>query len=356
MGCIWWEQISKAKRFLGEITDCLLDGKSVLLTDPENIPWKHVMYEAVEDTLHSENAEYRLEQFYCPNEDPGMYLMEHYCKREKRASYRPGKTAAEFLAENEDIVLHQRYLWITNIPESQLASWCAFITEYNRCIPHGYPHAAFVLETTGRQVRCKSAKGICKLCFQEAIQSYDRFAFCAVVSADVAITEELRPYLAELAAIIGGKDLELCDICVRRGESLLKNCAETLQQLQQEEIRSDGSLHEVGACLEQLDTLLWEAQIKLIFPAIQKYISQFIHLHFEELAHALPITDAFDQVIDTPHDLEAGQLLRLVTCQKVSASSTEYADLKCCRDARNDLAHLSPVEFDKVKHILLLQK
>ena len=42
-------------------------------------------------------------------EEVGVFLLEKYCKKEKRATYRYGMTYASFWGRCEDIVLNDRY-------------------------------------------------------------------------------------------------------------------------------------------------------------------------------------------------------------------------------------------------------
>ena len=62
-------------------------------------------------------------------DDPGPYLLQEFCKPEKRAAYRPAKGYAKFFAESDDIVLHSRYLWVHAESIKMLETWVTFVSE-----------------------------------------------------------------------------------------------------------------------------------------------------------------------------------------------------------------------------------
>ena len=102
----------------------------------------------------------------------------------------------------------------------------------------------------------------------------------------------------------------------------------------------------------RIDSLIWECQIKLIFPVIEKYRSRFVSQHQKEISAALPIDNAFGDVITSPQDVELGHLVQLVGMGRISLTLRGYQELDLFRKARNDLAHLTPLEYEAVEDIL----
>lgn len=123
MNNIWWTQIPSARHFLGQITETLLMCKSVLLSVPEWLPWADALYAEVENSLIAHGSAKSLKCIDCPADDIGRFLLENYCKKEKRAQYRPTETPASFLARNSDIGLNHYYIWVKNISPERLRSW-----------------------------------------------------------------------------------------------------------------------------------------------------------------------------------------------------------------------------------------
>ena len=205
---VWWTHIIKAHKFEEDIVKAAAEGKSVLLSLPENVPWKNTLLDMVEEQLKQENYKNAFEYVDCPEEEPGLFLLNNYCRREKRSSYRYGISYAEFLGKCQDIVLNDRYIWVHDIPQDRCEEWLDFVAEYNNNVKDKTP-AIFILEVHGFYGR--SPKGIQKLVFDQAITAYDRFAFCALAaSASNTCREYLRPYLAELVSTVCRDDIELC--------------------------------------------------------------------------------------------------------------------------------------------------
>ena len=133
---VWWTHIIKAHKFEEDIVKAAAEGKSVLLSLPENVPWKNTLLDMVEEQLKQENYKNAFEYVDCPKEEPGLFLLNNYCRREKRSSYRYGISYAEFLGKCQDIVLNDRYIWVHDIPQDRCEEWLDFVTEYNLSLIH----------------------------------------------------------------------------------------------------------------------------------------------------------------------------------------------------------------------------
>ena len=351
MDKLWWNQITRASRLLHTVSEAMLQGKSVILSLPACVPWYQTMYGQIEERLHQGNPNNSLQSFPCPQGDVGEYLFENYCRREKRASFRRGTSYAAFLAGSEDLVLNNRYLWVRDVSGGKLEEWGRFLTEYNRRLPAGMPPAVFLLETADEAPR-RAVKGVQSVRFSSEIDSYDRFAFCALASTEGGVPLALRPYLAELVSTLCQDDVELCAACIQRGQGFLEDPEGALAEIAAGRVRSDGRPFDTAPVLENLRERLWEGQVKLIFPVLQRYSASFIQRHEREIRAALPVTTSYGEVIDDPQDAELGLLVYLAGRQQLTLSSGAYQQLTLFRDARNSLAHMKPIEFSSVERIL----
>ena len=80
---VWWTHIIKAHKFEEDIVKAAAEGKSVLLSLPENVPWKNTLLDMVEEQLKQENYKNAFEYVECPKEEPGLFLLNNYCRRKK---------------------------------------------------------------------------------------------------------------------------------------------------------------------------------------------------------------------------------------------------------------------------------
>lgn len=72
---VWWTHIIKAHKFEEDIVKAAAEGKSVLLSLPENVPWKNTLLDMVEEQLKQENYKNAFEYVDCPKEEPGLFLL-----------------------------------------------------------------------------------------------------------------------------------------------------------------------------------------------------------------------------------------------------------------------------------------
>lgn len=353
MDRLWWNHITKAHKFLEDIVGSAAEGKSIILSLPAYVPWRDTLLELVEEQLKLENPKNALDQICCPKEEVGLFLLNRYCRSERRATYRYGMTYAEFLGKCEDTVLNDRYLWVTDIPQNRFDEWIRFIVEYNKNVVDKTP-AVFILETKGEGFANRAGKGMKKLVFDRQIGWYDKFAFCALAAADNRCREYLRPYLAELVATICSEDIELCAACVTRGQEFLEDPAGVIRDIIRSECRSSQENYTFSLSEEEIKTRVWETQLKSVFPVIEKYRSAFIRKHEKAISRALPITSSNGEKITNPQDVEIGTLVYMAGKGDISLDPAGYETLAAFRDARNRLAHLTALALDAVD--LLLKK
>ena len=354
MDKLWWNHITKAHKFMKDIVRTAVEGKSILLSLPENVPWRNTLVELVEDQLKLENPKNSFEIISCPEEEAGLYLLNRFCREERRTSYRYGMTYASFLGQCEDTVLNDRYIWITDVPESKYDEWLNFIIEYSKSVTNKTP-AIFILEIHKESFAQSAKKGLKKVIFNQNIGAYDKFAFCALAATENNCKDYLRPYLAELVSTLCREDVELCAECVHMGNQFLEDSIPVIHHIQEEKYRSDGKSYEFSKTDEEIKKLIWETQLKHVFPAIEKYRSYFIKKYYDVIGSALPISNSYGELVDKPEDVEIGTLLYLAGNGKIPVSTNEYSELEQYRNSRNKLAHLNILESHAVDFILKRQ-
>lgn len=360
MECIWWKQISKASHFIDHIIETALSEKHILLSMPEFVPWHDTMYEIIEEKLHAENPTKKLDQFNCPNKEPGQYLLERYCEVEKQASYRYGMSYAEFLAKSSEITLNNCYIWVKDVSLEQLEAWTSFVADYSKHASYGNC-AIFVLETSEQYAKGKSVKQLEKIIFSDTIEAYDKFMFCALASMDFSIKPYIRAYFVDMVSTICSNDIELCAECIHNWSDFLKDPVKVLTWVCENKSRSDGSSFTLDLNAESIDKLIWECQLKNLFPLIPKFLAKFIQQHFDVLCHALQENPTFvneqefGEKFENPQDLEIGPLVKLVKSSYIAIDPREKEELELFRTLRNKLAHLETLDYDMVEKILSIR-
>lgn len=352
MNELWWKQIVSARNFIEQIADHAAFDKTVLLYLPEWTPWYDTFQDGIEVALQNRNCENRLDIISCPDGDIGQYLFESYCKKGKKASYRPTYSYAQFLAKNNDIVLNQRYLWVKGLSEARLKDWEKFIAEYTAAVQPGETCAGFILETVSPIERRVSSERFVYFDLAQRITYYDSFTFCALASARGQIPQQFRAYLTEVVSALCQKDIELCAVCLTDWEDFIRDPIDRYRVLVNSGLRSNGKAFGTEVDEMHLSHSLWEAQLKQLFPIIEHYRSEFIRLHFQEIEALLPVSNRLGEDLSMPQDVELGILYYWALHEQIKTSNAEYHTLDFFRRMRNHLAHLTPLKSEDVDRIL----
>ena len=344
---IWWQKISKASLFIQDIVDTLLEEKNVVLQLPKYVPWYDTFFDVISEELVTAGMQRELRELKSNQEDPGEQIKEKFCKKDVRSSHRGGISVATFIAE-QNSTLHNSLVWITGLEEKEVRLWADFIKEYYKARPKERSRAQFVLELRGVN-NGLSVTNSKTLSFNTDISAYDKFTFCALISSEAIIESFLKPYLAELVSTVCSDDIELCAACVGKGIEFAKNPDQCLKEIAVEETRSDGSSYEITEVLENLEHNIWKSQIRFAFPLLEEFRSRFVQSHRREISALLPVTNTFDEVINSPEEAELSLLLAMASNGMIQMKTNdELPKLRHHKQMRDSLAHLKPIDLDEV--------
>lgn len=141
-------------------------------------------------------------------------------------------------------------------------------------------------------------------------------------------------------------------MCVAKGTEFLETPYEVIQKLVKETYRSDGGLYSFTKSKADIEMLVWEVQLKYIFPLVESYRKYFISQYNSAIKAVLPISNSYGEDVNLPEDIEIGTLSYLVRKGDITISNREHTELECYRDARNRLAHINPLCNKAVDAIL----
>lgn len=348
---IWWNQVTNAVQFVSQITDALLNEKSIVLNYSENMPWHDFFEETVRETVKQGNSEKKFEDVINVDK-PGDYILKEFCKPEKRAQFRPSKGYAKFLAESNDIVLHDRYLWVKISSEAMLNEWAAFVSDYIKARDKNSNSAVFILDWNGTS-QVSGKKGLKTFSFDEFIGDYDRVVFAMLASSSVKERPFVQTYTAELVSQVVENDIELCAACLRNSKRFLADPYKEIKRITEFEKRSDGTTHSFSKNADEVEHAVWLAQIRTIYPIIEEYREVFVSKYSKAISAQLPITSSYGEEYKDPQDVEIGTLKFMADNGNLTISTGEYEKLKRFKDARNKLSHLNSLSMDEINELKL---
>lgn len=348
-GSIWWGQIGNSLSLLTKVTNNLRDCQSAVLQVPQNLPWRHNFYEAIDIRRSSFGGERRMVRLSWENGmDPGEFVLDELCSNRVRADYWPGQTYAEYLGSKSELLMNDYYVWVTGIhTKADISKWGEFVAQYHLVAKQLDNAAVFVLEYDGANT---DVPGLDNIIY--TVEKYDCRVFSLEAAAAIDNTD-LRNYQAELALCICGNNPELCFSLLMAGMKLLHNPVQTTMEVVSSAYSSDGfqfsHLDEL-----QVQSSAWEAAIVLLFPVLERYRMNFIDKYKNELARHLPISNSNGDRITDPCDLEFGALYYITSSISKGFTASDVDAIRLCRRVRNLLAHNKYVPIDDVQKVLYL--
>lgn len=336
---IWWERVPNAMTFIHDVTQSLLEEKSIVIQYADAFPWRDAFIDRIRDSI----MEVKAVRSFCDvpeTDNPGEYLFRNFCKPEKRDTFRPPKTHARFLAESDDIVLHQRYLLIRAETPACVAAWEKFISEYFKARGKGREAAVFILFRHGGRT-AGAVRGLREHSFDDAVTEFDRIVFASLAASSVRVPQVIKNYLKELAADLVGNDIELCAQCLERYEDFLHDPYGVMCSLSCGELPSE----------EEIQRRIWLAQIRAIYPRLEEYREALVRKYNAAIAGELPIESSSGEVIEDPKDVELGALFYMANGGKILLPEAEYKKLYLCKEARNRLSHLGVLTYEEIQDL-----
>ena len=353
---IWWEQITNANRFVNSIVNSILEEKSSILILSKLTPWRNTMRELVESRVLNKTSETSFDLLDSPKTSVGEFMLNKYCKEDKRIEYRPNKSYAQFLAESDDIVLNSRIVWIQNISSKIFLEWVHFVSEYHSSMRSDISPAVFILETDEDFMRKIAKKGVNNIVYSKEMNDFDTYAFCILAASGLSSRTYLKNYWAELLSNVCGIDIELSAKCLGQAEKFLENPYKILKDIAEKEIRSDGKSFSFPLDEDSIAKRVWKTQIKIVFPVIEDYREKFVSNYKEQITQLLPIKSSNGEECTEAEEVEIGTLKYVVAIGSLKVASNTHDELYSFNQARNTLAHLKPLKLETVNDILATAK
>ena len=333
---IWWRQITGARKFLDKTARALAGGKSAVICLTETTPWLEDMREILREFLNKKFGGTKAihEVNAASVKEPETFVFENFCSDNVKFEFIPfgAKARVKFLAERDDIALNNTCLWIRGASKAQVEQWLAFIGDYNNFL-RGRSKGLFLVETGASFGLSGKADVEIFSCANE-ISDYDCFAFNILIAAEFGKGDKFtKRYLAELVSNATELDVESGAECIKCGSDFLKTPQRFLQNKSHEEIKQ----------------AIWKTQLKLLFPQLEIFRRDFIKKYERLIEKLLPFEMTSGKKIDTPDDAELGDLYSILGGQNLPQN--DWEELKTYRDARNKLAHLTPLTLEEIQMI-----
>ena len=164
--------------------------------------------------------------------------------------------------------------------------------------------------------------------------------------------KELREETKNYTDICGETGIKLACACIKRGRIFLEDPVKTIASIKKETFRSDGTAFWPDISEKQIAERMWEAQIKVVFPIIEKQRSIIVERYRKGIEALLPITGAYGEMFFDAEDVEIGVLSHLVSLGRLVVAFEDGKMIARLRNARNTLAHIKPMTQTEIDEIL----
>ena len=133
---------------------------------------------------------------------------------------------------------------------------------------------------------------------------------------------------------------------------IFRGSCKTIASIKKETFRSDGTAFWPDISEKQIAERMWEAQIKVVFPIIEKQRSIIVERYRKGIEALLPITGAYGEMFFDAEDVEIGVLSHLVSLGRLAVAFEDGKMIARLRNARNTLAHIKPMTQAEIDEIL----
>ena len=343
LGELWWNRLVNSVRFLDDVKEALIDGKSVVLNFSDKIPWTDDLISGLEQKLSvlTDVRSFTVNDVSSDNTPPAKYLFEHYFNETERQKYWPNRSYEQFMAENDNTPLNRRILCIKGISYMKAAAWLKTVTEY---LEHRNSDERCIFILLVQQMPTNSSKLITSLKYSDYVSDYDCFMLCLTLLSSENCTSAEKIYVSEIAGNIAANNVEKAGILAKAGIALAEDTLSAAGDI----------LAENGIILTNLNEIVekavWEAQIRLVFPRLEDFRREMVQKYNKQIQKHLPVTSSSGERVNKASEVEIGPLCAMCIKEKFMMKA-DLDRLIRMRDARNSLAHRDTLTYKQLREL-----
>lgn len=345
-GKMWWKTMINPHRFINDISESVLDDKSVIVNLPDNLPWEQEFMDELAENLEQSTKTIRNSDVSSVG-NAGEFLLGKFCSKQQKDEYwAPRQTPEEFLATNPVLTLNHQIVILDGISDKNAAMWEKSVSRYMSSCDEQKEHGVFVLLSKANKPIKSLNPGLQSFSCSEYVNGYDNLMLCLTIVSDLKISDWKKQYIAEAANLISGGNCELAGTLAEKGEQLIMSDFPDISELLKG--KSNESFSEL---FEKFKAAMWEAQIKIVFPIVERFRKKFIRKYDNSIKHYLKINNKIEgKIIKSPDELEIGHIYHM--CGEHKFAEKVDFDMVCkMRDARNSISHWNPISYKELKEI-----
>lgn len=343
----WWELTNCGTTFIENTVAHLEKNESMVWHCEDKLPWTDHLFKKLRGANVSSSKSFEIISGAKIN-NPGEYIFNNYCSPEVQSAYWPSPpeyTHVNFLAETDNIIINQRYIFVRDIEsEKTFLQWFNFVDKYLDCVEKSKnsesKRAVFILEYSGKRLN-RSSRKISTVKFN--LREVDIYTYNLVNTAPEYENYLLNQYAAELIAQIGNGDVERCGL-ISKATDLIYDPQNAVTRLKNEypELRRIYDKH--------IQDSVQLAQIKIFFPIIEQKRREFIGKYYNNILSVLPWRNDYGENRTEPFEMELRDLLFKASVIKISFEDKKA--IEEIKQKRNRLAHNHVLSYEDILYFI----
>ncbi len=340
----WWNKINSSSRIITDILESVKHRNSVIV-NIFGAPFSEEFAEITQNSLRMADPENSLELIDDSEDttDVEELLFRKYCPDDAAMAYFPtlNNTKAKFVAHCKQFRLNSSTAWVSLTDEKRAGEWIDFIREYSlNC--DLLRHAVFVLQINSGSLQPVRLKKITFVSAKDYITAYDYYVYYMLETAELYSCSTLKKqYIAELLASFCADDVATADIMLNRREEILERPIELYNEC-------SGQNNPQA----ELQSRLWRAQMKVLFPAIEDFRYYIVRKYYDQIQKALPFETVYKFEISEAFELDLGNILAMNNAGCISLRQNDVEKIHDYKSIRDDLAHMRPSAFCNIEKLL----
>lgn len=357
----WWTNITGPSVVVSKVAMALLEGSSVILKVPSDLPWRHSMRSAIQSEFRDGSFSYdtiiELIDAYDDNSDrmdPGRFILHKYASDTIKHGYRDKSKISiqEYIRQME--VLKNRIIWVKGLTSNMASEWVGFCRGFMSKAPD---EGLFVLEFKS-DLFLKETKCMRSVDFNEYVTSYDlRLLNSFILNSQNKWSDAWKHYISVAAAVVCDTDAEMSELLLRTvsftDNTLIDGIKLIFESPEFCRRGRDASSEHVlkfyrNGDIAEIERCIWIAQVQTLFPIIELERIEIVKKFYVPIKMALRCEKVYQygKVIIDPLEVELGTLCYLMALKKHENLYLLYISDEECRErihflyqCRNSLAH-----------------
>lgn len=326
--CVWWEATPGPHQMVRHVADALLDRKGIWLT-VKMLPWSEAFRESVRERVYdcdSSTSFNLLDASAYPPDSDLQEVVFRYIRRPEKPFY-PSQGLAEYLTETTST--SDTIIWVYNLSGQLLGAFCSLAADL------ALRRASIIIACELPGMR-SPRKNVEQVTAERFISSFDILHFVMSMVSSATQNRKCSEYLSVLIAEMVGFGIDRCLTLCSRIDDLMADPA------------SCYSVLFPGENPGIIQNAIWNAQIKILFPQIEKQRLALIDRMGKVLDVLLPFSDEWGNRFSRREEIELRHIQHFLSNGRITLLPQDRRRFENLYDMRNDLAHLTIIKPERV--------